>query len=130
MSTEPDDRRERAKRTRGYLDSVVRRMLEADARLGIEAHRAGTAPGEALAFEIGRRTLDNAAASYGLDAATLMRETEERATLQTEALLSALGVQLEGNWLELVRGSCAGGMLTGIRIGLMLAELDAQEQAA
>lgn len=117
-------------RTRHLIDAALRRMTELDARLGIESmlELDGPAPGsEEMAFAIGVKTLETAADSYGLDPAELLRAANDRSGLQTSALLAALRIRLDPSGLELVSGSCSGGILTGIRLGLMLAELIAQE---
>lgn len=116
-------------RTRHLLDSVFRRMMEADAKHGIEAMGSDQQPSTQaeLAHAIGLRTLSTSAASYGLDAATLLSAIDAHAALQTSAMLAALGLRLDAQGSQLVGGSCTGGMLTGIRLGLMLAELVAQE---
>lgn len=120
-----------AVRTRHLLDRAFRAMLEADARAGMDAMTAGAHDHASRAEAIGLRALELTAASYGLDADVLLEQANARGELQADATLAAIGWRIRDEAaLNVIRGTTGGGVLTGVRLGLMLAELVAQEGPA
>lgn len=99
-------------------------MLEVDARNGIESMRNdGTAPGsEDNAAAIGTQALEDIANAFDLDAGELMGFARSHGEMQAGAMLAALRIDLTGDGQSLVFGSTIGGILTGLRVGLLIAD--------
>lgn len=116
--------------TRALLNEIAQRMLEVDVRNGIEAIRAGTSPGEGTAQAIGLHVLADVSVAFDLDSDELRKFAQTHSELQTDAMLANLRLTLTEEGLQLVRGSTMGGMLTGLRVGLLIADQRDRERSA
>lgn len=108
------------------IDRAIAAIDEADIRAGVRALQEN--PGdvanmrEGLAHKIGQDAIADLCDAFGLDSDELLAKTEARGAFQGDALLTALGIQANSELRTLVRGAVQAGLLTGVRIGLLIAD--------
>lgn len=117
--------------TAAAIDAALEAIDAADIRAGMTAVRdmsSGLRPGSPeLAERIGRESLRSVGEAFDLDVGVLLDRAQQRGTLQADLLVRTLGVVLNDNARELVRGACQSGILSGVRLGLLIADARARD---
>ena len=99
----------------------LRAALDTTERDGIplgQANRANHAQATGL------RLIADLTDAYDLHAETILATAQTRAQLQKRAMLAGLGIQLDEQSDALVEGAVIAGLLTGLRMGLLLADIE------
>lgn len=109
------------------IDAAIAAMDEADVRAGMTAAhdlQRGLTPGSVdFAEAIGNAALEDLCAAFDLgDPSEVLERTQRRGEVQGTILLRTLGVQASRDVTTLVVGSTSAGILTGLRLGLLIAE--------
>jgi hypothetical protein len=106
----------------GLLQDVLRAMDDADCKLSIEAADEGIVMPAANAMRTGEDALKLTCEAFGLDFDQVVTMAMSRSERTTDLTLTILGENPCPKHRELYAGLHTAGMVTGIRLGLLLAE--------